>query len=141
LKTTLLLNPAFGLAHFHLGCLRLVEGRYEDAVQSLRTAVDASSGRIGVGYLGQAFGVAGRLDEARAVLAGLRDEASKHYMSPLDFALVHAGLGESDETFAQLHHAVDERVSDLVRVKLLPWPAAIRSDPRFGELVSRVQGQ
>ena len=95
LKTTLLLNPSFGLAHFHLGCLRLVEGRYDDAIQSLRTAVDASGGRIGVGYLGQAFGVAGRSDEARAVLAGLQSDATKGYTSPLDLALVHAGLGET----------------------------------------------
>jgi len=139
LKTTLLLNPSFGLAHFHLGCLRLVEGRYEDAVQSLRAAVEASGGRIGVGYLGQAFGVAGRVDEARAVLAGLQAEAAAHYTSPLDFALVHAGLGESENTFAQLNRALDERTSDLVRMKLLPWPAAVRSDPRFGELLGRVQ--
>jgi eukaryotic-like serine/threonine-protein kinase len=138
LKMTLMLNPSFGLAHFHLGCLRLAEGHHEDAVQSLRTAVDASGGRIGVGYLGEAFGVAGRGDEARAVLAELRQDAAKRYTSPLDFALVHAGLGEHDETFAQLNRAVDERVSDIVRVKLLPWPSAVRSDPRFAELLTRV---
>ena len=138
LKTTLLINPSFGLAHFHLGCLRLVEGRYDDAIQSLRTAVDASGGRIGVGYLGQAFGVAGRSDEARAVLAGLQSDATKGYTSPLDLALVHAGLGEHDETFAQLDRAVDDHVSDLVRVKLLPWPAAIRADARFGTLLQHL---
>jgi serine/threonine-protein kinase len=138
LKNTLLLNPSFGLAYFHLGCLRLVEGRHEDAVQSLRTAVDASGGRIGVGYLGQAFGVAGRTNEARAVLDGLRNDAVKRYTSPLDFALVHAGLGEADETFEHLNRAVKERVSDLVRLKLLPWPAAIRNDPRFRDLTKAV---
>ena len=138
LKTTLMLNPSFGLAHFHLGCLRLAEGHFEDAVQSLRTAVDASNGRIGVGYLGQAFGAAGREDEARAVLAQLHDDARTQYTSPLDFALVYAGLGEQDQVFERLDRAFDERVSDVIRLTLLPWPSAIRSDGRFGEMVRRL---
>ena len=32
-----------------------------------------------------------------------------------------------------------KHVSDLVRVKLLPWPPPIRGDSRFGEMVTRVQ--
>ena len=138
LKTALMLNPSFGLAHFHLGCLRLAEGHFEDAVQSLRAAVEASGGRIGVGYLGQAFGLAGRVDEARAVLARLHDDARKQYTSPLDFALVHAGLGESDQVFERLDRAFDERVSDMIRIKLLPWPPAIRDDQRFDGVVRRL---
>jgi len=138
LKTTLMLNPSFGLAHFHLGCLRLAEGHFEDAVQSLRAAVDASGGRIGVGYLGQAFGVAGRVDEARAVLTRLEDDARTQYTSPLDFALVHAGLGESDQLFERLDRAFDDRVSDMIRINLLPWPAAIRADARFDALLRRL---
>jgi TolB-like protein/Flp pilus assembly protein TadD len=139
LKTTLMLNPSFALAHFHLGCLRLADGHSEDAVQSLRAAVEASGGRIGLGYLGQAFGVAGRVDEARAVLARLHDDARVQYTSSLDFALVHAGLGESDQVFERLERALDERVSDMIRVRLLPWPDAIRSDPRFGAIVERLR--
>jgi serine/threonine-protein kinase len=137
LKTTLMLNPSFGLAHFHLGCLRLAEGHFEDAVQSLRAAVEASGGRIGLGYLGQAFGVAERPDEARAVLARLQDDAKTQYTSPLDFALVHAGLGEVDQVFMRLNQALVERVSDLIRVKMLPWPAGVRDDPRFAGVVVR----
>jgi serine/threonine protein kinase/tetratricopeptide (TPR) repeat protein len=139
LKTTLMLNPSFGLAHFHLGCLRLADGHYEDAVQSLRAAVDASGGRIGVGYLGEAFGVAGRTDEARAVLARLYEDARHQYTSPLDFALAHAGLGEHDPLFARLDQAFDERVSDMVRLTLLPWPSDVRNDARFDALVGRLE--
>ena len=138
LRTTLLLNPSFGLAHFHLGCLRLAEGHYEDAIQSLRAAVDSSGGRIGVGYLGYAFGLAGRADEARAVLSGLDDEAATRYTSPLDFALVHTGLGDIDQAFQRLGSAYDERTSDLSRLKLLPWPESIRADVRFSALVDRL---
>jgi tetratricopeptide (TPR) repeat protein len=139
LKTTLMLNPSFGLAHFHLGCLRLADGHFEDAIQSLRTAVDASGGRIGVGYLGQAFGVAGRIDEARGVLTRLGDDAMRQYTSPLDFALVHAGLGESDQVFARLNQSLDERVSDMIRFRVLPWPPAIRDDARFEALVRQLR--
>jgi hypothetical protein len=107
-------------------------------VQSLRAAVDASGGRIGLGYLGEAFGVAGRADEARAVLARLHDDARAQYTSPLDFALVHAGLGENDQVFRRLDQAFDERVSDMIRITLLPWPAAVRADARFEALLRRL---
>jgi len=82
--------------------------------------------------------VAGRHEEAREVLAQLDADARSRYTSPLDFALVHAGLGEQDQAFAALNRAFDERVSDLSRLKLLPWPDGIRHDPRFADLLQRL---
>ncbi|MGE0460701.1 MAG: protein kinase [Vicinamibacterales bacterium] len=138
LKSVLLLDSSFPIAHWYLGTIRLAENRFDDAIQSFRTAVDLSSGRVGLGYLGQAFGVAGRHEEAREVLAQLEAHARDRYTSPLDFALVHAGLGEHAQVFAALNRALDERVSDLSRLKLLPWPDAIRHDPRFADLLRRL---
>jgi hypothetical protein len=68
-----------------------------------------------------------------------RDDMPRRYVtSSLDFALGHAGLGELDLTFERLGSAYDERVSDLSRLKLLPWPEAVRTDPRFGQMLRRL---
>jgi hypothetical protein len=56
----------------------------------------------------------------------------------MEFALVQAGLGDVDAAFAALDDAVGARISDLVRLHLLPWPAAVRDDPRFEGLLRRI---
>ena len=138
LHATLLLNSSFALAHYHLGSIRLAQGRSDDAIQSLRTAVELSDGRIGLSYLGLAFGVAGRREEARGVLERLEAESHARFTSPLDFALIQAGLGEPDKAFESLARAYDARISDLVRLKFLAWPDRIRADERFAQLVARL---
>ena len=59
-------------------------------------------------------------------------------MSPLDRAISHAGIGEVEETFHWLTQAVDDRVSDLVRLQVLPWPPEVRNDPRFAQVAARI---
>ena len=53
--------------------------------------------------------------------------------------MVHAGLGEVTQVFERLGRAYDERASDLSRLKLLPWPDRIRSDPRFAALLHQLK--
>jgi serine/threonine-protein kinase len=138
LHMTLALTPSFPLAHWHIGQLRLAEGRHEDAIQSFRATVDTSDGRIGLAYLGRAYAVAGRRAEAQEVLERFKSQARCSFTSPLDFALVYAGLGERDAVFAWLDRAYDERVSDLSRLKLLGWPDDVRADPRYAALLERL---
>jgi len=60
------------------------------------------------------------------------------YVSPLELAYVHAGLGDVDSAFRLLEHAVEDRSADLVRFRLHPWPASLRRDPRFEALAGRI---
>lgn len=113
-------------------------GRHDEAVAAYRRCVEGTHGVVGLGYLGQALGRAGREGEARAHLTRLHEIARTRYLSPLDFALTHAGLGEVDATFDSLDRAYDDRAADLSRIKLLPWPDPIRKDARFAALVARL---
>lgn len=135
LRATLLLNSSFPLAHYYLGSIRLAQGRSEDAIQSFRTAVELSDGRIGLAYLGLAFGVAGRRDEASSVLQRFEGESKTRFTSPLEIALVQAGLGETDTVFESLAQARDLCISDLVRLKFFAWPDPVRTDSRFAQLL------
>jgi hypothetical protein len=69
------------------------------------------------------------------VLSRLEELSRTRYVSPLEFALVCAGLGRIDDAFAFLQKAYDDRVSDFARVNLLPWPDAVRDDVRFAALL------
>jgi serine/threonine protein kinase/tetratricopeptide (TPR) repeat protein len=131
LKATLELDPNFAITHLRLGSLYLELGRTDEAIREIEIAVRLSEGGLGLGYLGHACGVAGDRARANSILDDLRARAVDRFVSPLDFALIHAGLADVDAVFASLSKAETERVSDLVRIRVLPWPDLVRSDARF----------
>ncbi len=64
---------------------------------------------------------------------------SKHrYVSPYLFALVYAGLGDKDQTFAQLEKAFQDRSFFLIWLKVEPQFDSLRDDPRFQDLLRRI---
>ena len=83
-------------------------------------------------------GISGRTAEARNDLANLVKQAHARFVTSYGVALVHAGLGEKDLAFAWLEKAVAERSHWLVWLRLDPRWDAIREDPRFQQLLSRV---
>ena len=138
LQRTLELDPSFSLTHLRLGLeWRLLDRRAEGR-SAIEQAVTLSGERIGLGYLGQALGADGMHDEARAILQRLSARAERGYVSPLDYALVYDGLGEVEQVFEQLDGAVDDAVSDLVRLQVLSWSDVVRRDQRFDELVRAI---
>jgi hypothetical protein len=51
---------------------------------------------------------------------------------------VYAALGRIDDTLTALERAYEDRVSDFARVKLLPWPDAVRAHPRYAALLRKL---
>ena len=72
------------------------------------------------------------------VLQRLRTMSRTSYVSAFTFALVHVGLGEKDQAFLWLHKAYDERVPELVFLKVDPRFDSLRSDPRYQDLLKRI---
>ena len=138
LQKTIALDPNFALAYWPLGAVYKWQDRPDEAIAAFRRLVELTGGVIGLGYLGATAGFFGKPEIAREALEQL-DEAEKvRYVSPLDCAMCRAGLGEYDEAFRLLDVAVNERVSDLVRLHVLPWPGAMREDPRYASVARRV---
>jgi tetratricopeptide (TPR) repeat protein len=75
---------------------------------------------------------------ARANLEGLNEMVKEKYVSPIEFARLHAQLNEKDEAFQWLEKAFNERSAQLVYLKVLKDWDNLRSDPRFAELVKRI---
>ena len=118
--------------------LRFRRGQYNEAVDSFQRATALTNGQLFIGYTAQALAMAGRRTEAADALRALEDKRTQSYGSPLEMALGYAGLGDVDAVFTWLEAAFVERTSDLVRLKLLPWPDDVRADARFGGLVARL---
>jgi hypothetical protein len=90
----------------------------------------------------------GKAEEARRLLAKLKEESARRYVSAVYPAFVHAALGEKDSAFALLEKAYDIRDPLLIEIQSLNTPmdlrpppqraAALRADPRFADLVRRM---
>ncbi len=88
--------------------------------------------------LGHTYAVAGKTAEARKVLDDLHALAKKQYVQPFGFAVIHTGLGENDEALDWLEKAYQDRNGWMVFLQVVPWLDPLRSDPRFHDLLRRM---
>jgi hypothetical protein len=82
--------------------------------------------------------MAGRPREAQAVLDEMEALSTQRFVTSYGVALVHAGLGQTDQAFRWLDKAFDERSHWLVWLRLDPRWKSLHDDPRFAALVSRM---
>ena len=64
--------------------------------------------------------------------------SKQRYVSSYYFAVVYAGLGETDQAFAWLEKAYEERSGLLPHLKVNPVWDPLRSAPRFVDLLRRI---
>jgi hypothetical protein len=88
--------------------------------------------------LGHTYAVAGKRSKARSVLSELEKLATKKHVSSYEIAVIHVGLDESDQAFEWLDKAYGERSAWLPYSGLDPRLDALRGDPRFSALRSKV---
>ena len=114
------------------------KGDYEGALAYQKLSlVKGPADKSGLARVGQLCGMTGREAEARDVLRKLEEMPKKRGMS-FDMAVVHAGLGEKDETFRLLEKAFVER--SLVYRALIygHYQPGIKEDPRYATFFTRV---
>lgn len=88
--------------------------------------------------LGVAYAKAGKVREARRILAELSALSRQRYVSPYLFVSIHSELGEIDEACALLTKAYENRDQFLVLLKIDSSLDKLRPDARFQDLVRRV---
>ena len=77
-------------------------------------------------------------EEALKAIDELKALSRERYISPYCIALIYASLGEKDQAMDWLQKAYEEHVSELIHMKVDPYLDKIRSDPRFVELLVKV---
>ena len=137
LATLLEQEPRFFPALFNLGRNYVQKGLYPEAITAFEKALEFSGNREGKPALAHAYALAGRRDEARAILKELLENAGGRYLASPLIARVYLGLGEIDQAFEWLSKSVKERSYWNVFLNVDPVYDAIRSDPRFRELLGQ----
>ncbi|MGH9493691.1 MAG: winged helix-turn-helix domain-containing tetratricopeptide repeat protein [Candidatus Sulfotelmatobacter sp.] len=137
-RKALEMDANFSSAHLWLAQAYQQKGLLDEAMTALNIgaslAADSAYARARMGY---GLAVAGKREEAKLVLDLLRS-SSQNYVSPYDVSIVHLGLGQTGEAFAWLQKALEERSPWMGYLGVEPQMDALRSDPRFGEMLRRV---
>ncbi len=64
--------------------------------------------------------------------------SQKQYVSPIDFATIHAGLGETEQALDWLERGFSHRSYLMPFVDALPFFDSLDSQPRFQALLQRL---
>jgi len=137
------LERHFYLPWLVLGSLFEKKGALDRALESFREASCYSArSHLVMGHVGRVLALMGRSQEAREILMGLRKMSHERFVSAVDFAMVHLGLGEIDAALECLSRARQNRSTRLVLVGVDPFFAPLRQHARCRTLLSEVfQGQ
>jgi serine/threonine-protein kinase len=139
------IEPDFYGAYWLRGAIRIAEERYQDAVEELQRAVALGGHPIVVADLGSAYGLAGRREDATAILEQLLETRRRAYVPATCIARVYSRLGETEKAIAWLETAFDERNGEMVFLREEIAAAAgadsltrLGSDPRVNDLLRRM---
>lgn len=128
------IEPGFYGAYWLKGAICLVEGTYDEAVAELQKGVELGGHQTVLADLGSAYGLAGRREEAEAVLGQLLEMRQTAYASAICISRVYARIGETDRAVEWLEKAVEERNGEMLFLKE-EIESAAENDP-LGKLCS-----
>jgi eukaryotic-like serine/threonine-protein kinase len=133
------LDPHFPEGHHITGYILIGSRNFKRAETALRRAVELSGGAWATAKLGCALVGLGDSAEARSLMAQLDERAATDpAVSAPAVATLHLHLGNRDEYFRRMMQGIDARDPFALSLnREFLWQAA-RADPRFRELLERV---
>jgi TolB-like protein/class 3 adenylate cyclase/Tfp pilus assembly protein PilF len=133
------IEPDYLFAHV---CLRVgyeLLGREEEAHREfVRVFRLAGQDEEWLREFERAYQEAGSEGASRYILASQTERAKTQYADAFTIALRYATLGEADSAFEWLERAYQERHSQLVYLAVTPEADHLRSDPRFDDVLRRI---
>ncbi len=137
-KKALEMDPGFDVARGLLALTYSLNGQHNEAVDEFHKLKDFAENPMFLAWQGNVYGAAGRRDEAERIANQLRELSRRIHVSPMCFAMLYAGVGEKEETFAWFEKVFEERAPwGAISLKGSPLFDNFRSDPRFADLLRR----
>lgn len=136
-RALIALDPNYSRGYEDLGRALTSVGAFDEAIDVIRTTPSQSHGMLAA--LGYTYALAGKTDDARAILSELMRVRESAFLSAYSLALVNVGLGETDATMDWLERAYDERSSAIPFIKANPRFDGLHGHARFQALIGRLK--
>jgi tetratricopeptide (TPR) repeat protein len=137
-------DPTYVRTHEYLSDVYLAEGRYEDAIREMEkrpmlSGEDPAKITKGKQELLDALRAAGPKGFWSKLLEFVQQDARQNKAEPdALIASIYAQLGERDKAIEYLNKAIDRREVDLIDLKVAPKWDPLRSDPKFADILRRI---
>jgi serine/threonine-protein kinase len=127
------INPNFSITHLNLALAELHDGRPDQALAETRKIQDREWQLLATGIVQYSLH---RPQESQQAL----DELIKTQASDMAYQIaeIYAWRGDKDQAFAWLDRAFVQRDGGLIGLKLDELLASLRTDPRYGALLRRM---
>jgi len=140
-KLTLEMDPNFAFVHLQLGQAYVQKSMYKEGIAECeKELVVSPSHPYALAGLGYAYAAGGRSAEARKVMDRLNAISAQKYVPAISRVGVYVGLGDKEQAFEWLGKAYEDRSigSSFATIKVDPIYDPLRSDPRFADLLRRM---
>ena len=131
LKRSAELDPRNYGAYGRMGDAYAHMGKFEEAIAAFKKAGELRADDVYRARTARVYAMMGRQREAREIVSGVKARA-------FEIAGVYTALGDNDQAFKILQKAVEERDTLVVFVKEDPDFDSLHSDPRWKELLRRM---
>ena len=133
------MDSGFILAHLVLGQAYEQKGQFRLAIAELDKAVALSQRSAPtLAALAHVYAASGNRAAARKLLAELKVQSRRQYVSPFYIALAYEGLGEQAQSIAWLRKAFEDRSNPVIFLKVDPQFDSLRLNPQFLAVVSKL---
>ena len=133
------LDTTFPLSRHWLGMALIANGKHAEAISlAKQVAPDSTFAWLMTVVEAHAHAKLGNRGEAERLIASLRELAKTRYVRTYYLASIYASLGDKDKAFSELERSFEERDCYLARAAVDPFIDPLRDDPRFGDLLKRM---
>ncbi|MDP6495925.1 MAG: tetratricopeptide repeat protein, partial [Dehalococcoidia bacterium] len=131
------MGPDSAGTYKNLGDTYEAMGRYVEAAAAWEKSLSLA-GAVNRGVIGLSDAPTSAENYWRWWLDYFREKGRREFVSPVNWGEVYAQLGEKDQAFAQLEKAHQQHDGGLWSVNVDPVWDPIRDDPRFTDLLRRM---
>ena len=139
LNRVLELDSNFWVTRWYLGAVFDAKGQYAEAVAEYKKALAVNDNPFVKALLISSLAKSGKRNEAVKLFGELQLDATRRVVTSASLALAYNAVGERDKAFALLDKEVSDRTTRPRDFAINPIWDDFRNDPRFAELVKRVE--
>jgi TolB-like protein/Tfp pilus assembly protein PilF len=138
-KKTYDLEPTHPIARWIMSQMYTLTGNYAEAISMNEQWLQTDpTNQFALREAGIAYAKSGRRDKAEEMISRFREIGKTQYFPRCRLASIYGALGEKDKAFEELNKAFEARDWELYRMNSDQYFVDLRDDPRYGEIIKRL---